>query len=557
MAIDRTRYRQLEFIGARILQARELNWLQEMGQGVSVNDDETYTSGVLQPMFRQGAMLNVTVTTSHETVTLSPTNPGGKIQIFVRDRWESFPGNNDDCTDSIGTHAGNTPFVLAGTETTIYLNWELRIRTGGLTGDDPSLTDSTTNEATASAGELIIHLSTTDTSGVPLGVNQLATNTGTLPLIHLTQSGGNVTYAPYDNVQTEALATATISGLVRTTTANPVVVSTDDPRLGIAYNGSIDDANVRVPVAAGGTNSNGTNVYKLPVDGGTDPGGISGAKVILISTKQLLEDGWNWLVNSFNSLQAAFTGHYTAALGLANTHPLPTAAQVGAAPISHVGLPLGLTTSHPPIVNINSGGFRVNQTVGGTALDPGYGVFTNGTNIASLNHDGDIYSLPASSYTATPGGTGITVSGSLGLASVIAGVLSQHVNQISHANPHGLSASDIGALTAGSLTSFFGATGYVTVPTAAGTLIIQWITGTPVISNSSSDIQEILTWKIPFPNACFFATVSTSIQEVFQTYDCMWQMVSINTLEVLVYLAQINTHLPSLTTTPIVFGIGH
>src|SRR5208337_411593 len=157
MAINRIRYRQLDFIGTRILQARELNWIQEMSQGVAVTDNETPVDGQLQAQFRQGAMYNVTVGIAGLVVTLSATDGINPMMIFVRDRWEIFPGSNDDCTDNAhGVRPGNAAITLASIETEIYLNWELVIRTGGLTGDDPSLTDAITNEAVASAGELII-----------------------------------------------------------------------------------------------------------------------------------------------------------------------------------------------------------------------------------------------------------------------------------------------------------------------------------------------------------------------------------------------------------------
>src|SRR4051812_17382452 len=149
MAVDRTRYRQLDFIGARILQSRELNWLQEIDQGVAVGDNETTVSGELQVQFRQGALYNVTISTTGLVVTLSPKDGVNPMMIFVRDRWEIFPSNNDDVTDTTGTYPGNHTVTLSSANTVIYLNWELRIRVGGLTGDDPVLTDAITNEAVA------------------------------------------------------------------------------------------------------------------------------------------------------------------------------------------------------------------------------------------------------------------------------------------------------------------------------------------------------------------------------------------------------------------------
>lgn len=447
MSVDRTRYRQLDFIGARILQARELNWLQEMQQGVAVSDNETPVSGQLQSMFRQGALYNVAIGVAGLVVTLSAADGVNPMMIFVRDRWEIFPSNNDDTTDNTGTYSGNHTITLTGSEVKVYLNWELKIRTGGLAGDDVSLTDATTNQAVASAGELILHLSDVDTSGVSLSVSQLAKNTAPIPLLTFTNSGTALTLVPTDNVLAQAYANVTKGGLVKTTTSSGIVVSTDDPRMTDgrpAADGSVHDASVRVPTAAGGTNSDGTPTYNLS----GDIGGISAAKLVWITGTQLVSDFLGWIKAQVNNLQTAFNSHYTAALGAINTHPVPTAAQVGAAPQSHVGQALGLVTSHPPVVNQDSQGFRVNRSGGGGSVDdPGYGIFVSGASIVALNHDGDVSSNKAAAFTATPGGS--LASGSLKHLSLIAQVLSQHVNQISHANPHGLAAGDIGAATTG------------------------------------------------------------------------------------------------------------
>lgn len=443
MAIDRTRYRQLDFIGARILQARELNWLQEIDQGVAVSDNETSVSGQLQAVYRQGALFNVTVNTSGLVVTLSATDSSKPMMIFVRNQWEIFPGNNDDVTGVGGTFPGNHSITLGSTGTNIFLNWELKIRTGGLIGDDSSLTDATTNEAVASAGELILHLSTTDTSASSLSPDQLAKNVSPVSVLAFTNTGSVLSYVPSDNVGTQARASSITSGLVKSTTNTPIVVSTDDPRMSDtrpAADGSVHDASVRVPVPTGGTNADGTPTYNLT----SDIGGISAAKIIYTVGTQLVSDAIAWIKGQLNSLLSRYNAHETAGLGLSNTHPIPTAAQVGATPLSHVGQALNLPTSHPAVANQDSGGMKVNRSgSGGSVDDPAFGVFVSGSPIVSLNHDGDISSNAAAVFTATPGGS--LASGALKHLSLVAQVLSQHVNQVSHANPHGLTAGDIGA----------------------------------------------------------------------------------------------------------------
>jgi hypothetical protein len=523
MAVDQTRYRQLEFIGAKILQARELNWVQEISQGVAVIDNETPVDGQLQPLFRQGATYNIKTTISGLTVTLSSNDGVNPMMIFVRDRWELFPRTNDDCTDSLGTNPGNHSITLTNIETVVYLNWELRIRTGGPTGDDPTLTDALSNEAVASGGELILHLSHTDTSNVALSASQLAKNTGAIPLLTFTNTGTALVLVPIDNVFAQAQGNTLTSGLVKTTTNNPTVVSTDDSRMSNnrgVIDGSVHDSSVRTPIAAGGVNADGTPTYNLV----GDVGGISAAKLIYIAGTQLVSDFIGWIRTGYNNLLTRYNLHEGNFLGLTNTHPLPTAAQVGAAPLSHVGQALGLSTSHPPVVNVNSGGFVVNSSgFGNTVNDPAFGLWIPQGLAAGLNHNGDVYSSLANGWIATPGGS--LLSGRLGSMALVAAVLSQHVNQISHANPHGLAAADIGAATTGyvdtSVANILAAAenytnskfsngfalskntnGYLILPVSLGSLIFQWG------FNIGSSGGTFISFPIIFPNNLFSIVVT-------------------------------------------------
>ena len=142
--------------------------------------------------------------------------------------------------------------------------------------------------------------------------------------------------------------------------------------------------------------------------------------------------------------------------------------------------------------------FKVDQTIRGAANDPGFSIYTKLANTVSLNHDGDIWSILSNAYVASPGGSGITVTGPLGHISTIAGVLSQHVNQVSHCNPHGLTAADLGALTGAAILANFSQVGYVQIPTSVGTLIVQW--GAQASPHNGLFIPYALT----FPNAVFF-----------------------------------------------------
>ena len=122
---------------------------------------------------------------------------------------------------------------------------------------------------------------------------------------------------------------------------------------------------------------------------------------------------------------------------------MPTAAQVGAAPASHVGQVLGLSTSHPPEVDADSGGFEVLRDPGAAAaaMDPGFGILMANILQSGLLHNGDVYGISSQAITAYPGaadGDGAMTTTSLGLMSAIASVVVGHVNKVSHKNPHGI-----------------------------------------------------------------------------------------------------------------------
>ena len=427
------RYRVVNFIGGRILEARELLQMQEIIQGIDVVNGGTPTSSVEeQATYRQGAMLNATITVTGTNVAVSATNGSLPVQVFVRDRWESFLSGE------------LTSVTLSGGQTSMYLNWAIVIVDNT---QDSTLVDAGTGAPTAQMGQLNLQISATDTSAVSLDSGtQLYKNLSPIPLCHFTFASGNYTLVPIDNVNPTAYASNTTSGLVKLTTgtASGVAVSTDDSRMSNARNpiaGSVEDVSVRTPVSPGGTNADGTTIYNLT----SDPGGISATKIVLTATTQILSDAWTWLVTTFNSLLSRYDAHEGIILGLSNTHPFPNASQVGAAPASHVGLPLNLSTSHTATVSQSSGGFVLSRPVGGpagAAMDAGYGIFNGGTLAAGLNHDGDIYSQSASTEVATPGPIGnplITYSGPLGLVSSIATVLAEHVNQTSGStDPHGI-----------------------------------------------------------------------------------------------------------------------
>ena len=465
---DNTRYRVVDFLGGRILESREMMTLQSIAEGLDPSGNIVVQD--LNALYREGATLNVqaVITTGTTTVTLAPINTALPMQVFVHGRWEIL-------------RTGDAPAVtLTSGQTNLYLNWALNIITSV---QDATLVDPTTGEPTANMGELDFSMSATDTSATALTSGQLAKNTAPVILFSFTPSGATLLPAPIDNVNAPALANATSSGLVKlsTGTSSGVAASTDDSRLSDARNplaGSVVDASVRTPVAVSGvTNADGSAQYDLT----TDPGGISADKIILQSAKERISDVISWVKAQITSVLSTLSSHIGVALGNTSTHPMPTYSQVGAAPLSHVTLPLGVTGSHPPEVNQNSGGFEVNQTaVSGTPNDPAYGVFTSGMLLAALTHQGDLYSTLLSALVASPGGTPLNFTGPLtGLAST-AQVLVDHVNQTTGAtNPHGITLQSLGgtALSVSSITTVTGGSTSFTVAgsTKTETTAMNWV----------------------------------------------------------------------------------
>jgi hypothetical protein len=359
--------------------------------------------------------------------------------VFVRDRWEAFASGE------------LTPVTLTTGQTNLYLNWQLVIVTSA---DDPTLVDGGTGAPTAEMGQLVLEVSATDDSVRAVASSELAKNTTTITLASFSVSNGVYTLVPSDNVFTRAKGTNQTSGLVSLTTgtSSGVAASSDDPRLSdtrTPTTGTVVDASVRTPISPGGTNSNGTPIYSIA----SDPGGINASKIILQASTQALSDAWAWLVGAFNALLNRYNAHEGIVLGLSNTHPFPTPGQVGAVPLSHVGLPLNLATSHPATVNQGSGGFVANRTpnpdgsFSSSPNDPAYGIFEGGNLRASLNHNGDVYAALANNLTVTPGGgSAVTYTGPIGLMSNLATVVRDHVNQVNHANPHGTTLADIGGV---------------------------------------------------------------------------------------------------------------
>ena len=439
--MDRSRYRYVNFIGGRILQAREMDELQDITRGV---DDSNYPSVFdLNALYAEGATFNVTavITPNTKTVTLTAVDGDYPMLVFVRGRWEVLK-------------SGEAPALTLTTgQTHLYLNWQLtKVTYGAVDGDttDSLLKDVTTSEAAAEMGELRLQVSATDDSLRAVDTNtEFEKNTESIVVFAFTHTSTSLTRNVKNNVVPQALASRQSAGFVTTTTDTTIAVSTDDPRMMDARapaDGSVHDATVRTPLRDGvATNADGTPRYDLT----KDIGGISSAKIVHQHGTQLLSDAVENITSSVVALDAALGAHEGAHLGLDTTHPFPTAGEVGATPQSHQAL--GLEQAHGLAASKNAGGLTItrDKAVAATAADGAVVVKDQDGDLAKLTHDGDVFAKAAAGFIAAAklegADTGSSIgNGPLSTLAAVAKALAAHINKTSHKNPHGLTLGDLG-----------------------------------------------------------------------------------------------------------------
>jgi hypothetical protein len=416
--MDRSRYRFVNFVGGRIMQAREVNALQDIAHGVDIDDKAAPVTFDLSAIYAEGATFNITpvITPSTTTVTLTKTDNAKPMLVFVRGRWE------------ILASAEAPALTLTTQQTKVFLNWAL-VKRDAIA--DVTLIDTTTQEATAEMGELVLAVSATSDTGAVDGT-EFEKNLADIVLFEFTHGGNTMTLNAKDNVQTQALASPSTAGLVKTTTTNPVVPSTNDARMSddrAPTNGSVTDAKVHTPSS------------------GADTTGIGTDKIVHHPDNALLSTVVQGLVSTDAALDARQDAHEGEHLGLGITHPFPTASEVGATPASHAAL--GLEAGHGLTTSKNTSGFAVtrDKNVAPTAVDPAFEVKDQDGALAKLTHDGDVYSRLAAAFSA-PVIAGLP-SGALGLLSKVAEVLAGHATAKgagtrSANNPHGLTLVDLG-----------------------------------------------------------------------------------------------------------------
>ncbi len=507
------RYRSVDYIQERVLQARELITQQGISGGIalpggapSVGSPIVYD---LDQIYRPGATMNMQAGITGTTVTLSAVDPSLPMAVFVHGRWEQL----------FGTDFSSVVFSGSG-DKYIYLNYVLRIVTSA---EDTSLVDSG-GSPTANMGEIDFVIGNTDTSGTSLDIAlYLEKNTTPIVLFKFNIASGICTQVVLDNVNTPALGTLGISGLVSTTTgtSNGIVPGTDDSRMSDARNPlplSVTDAAVRVPVPVSGTNAwDLSNQYNLT----DDAGGISADKIIYTEKTERLSDYLAYLYAQILDAESGVISFNTRTGAVVPASGDYSYSMVGAAPASHVGTPLGLPSSHQALVSTDTGGFSVVQdssgpstgggadVEGSTTANAAFGLFTNSGLLSGILHNGDLMCGLLNALVAAPHVTAPVVvpsgyvaptlnyTGALKGLHDVAQVVVDHVNQTTDCNPHGLSLNDLGGAA---VTYSFGTNGYIKLDMGAGnTFMIQW--GSVVVTQNSAPGQNI-NFSPEFPHAC-------------------------------------------------------
>jgi hypothetical protein len=225
--VDATGYRQVQFQGGRILQAREVLQVQSFA-----GDQPSKGSYAIGGFYQSGATLNINPVISQgagsATVTLQPKTNGQPMLVFVNNRFEQIPSG------SSLTFTQKTD----GTTASFFVNWVLwRVTANGDRGSltDPTLVDANTGETVAELGQLQIYVGADDSGPVPAATGTIYTmfarNTAPLPMFTFTWASGKLTWTAATSATAGALASLQTAGLVFSTTGNPLVVGTDDTRM--------------------------------------------------------------------------------------------------------------------------------------------------------------------------------------------------------------------------------------------------------------------------------------------------------------------------------------
>jgi hypothetical protein len=413
--------RVINFAGGRILDASELNELQALD--LAANNGQ-----ILGALYAVGGTANLTIQVSGTDVLLSPTNSSAPIQVFIRGCWEAVPpaALSYDPGKTVGTD-----YVFLN-----YTVWRVTLNTPG-TIQDSSLQDALTSEPIGDVGQLEVAFSATDTSTTPLNpVTQLETNTVPIVIATLPRGMGAtpaISVVIPDRALPAALGDTNRSGLLRLSYGDGgVALAADDPILFTPP--QISSSNV-VPLQASSPPSSSS--LGLSTWSDDDAHGIHANLILHEATGNHLEDLSAWLITGVRSLQAQAaslqSGLSTLARIVSNLNTGAGPSGTNYAPASHVGLPLGLSTSHPSAIISDTSGWSVQRDVvgGGSAANQAFGLTDlESTTLFSVGHDGSVYSQPGDSFLAngTPLGSYTALASALATLVANPGVTQSYVD---------------------------------------------------------------------------------------------------------------------------------
>lgn len=338
-SIDTTKYRQVEYISGRILQARELLLQQSLESDSPANGKFDLGS-----LYKTGATMNVRAVINGGSVSLVPIDSANPMLVYLNGSWEAF-------TTPVMTFQPQAN----GLRNTIYLNYVLwRVSATGAAGSltDPSLIDTDTQQPAAEMGQLQIYVGANDSGAVDTAL-MFDRNTTPIPMIILQWDGSGVlSVFQYVSVKPQALASPQRPGLVSTSTTASVVVSDDDPRntnQRVPLDASVNSQKVSVPQATGAgdvvfADQTGTAVHTPVVTVATTPTAPG------INAKLSFYDVWGTTVSDALSLiWSKLTNVYGVLQGMLGR--IIALEQKALQDLTvHVGKDLGLPATHPPIV---------------------------------------------------------------------------------------------------------------------------------------------------------------------------------------------------------------
>jgi hypothetical protein len=475
-----TRY--VHYIATRILNADELMTQQSVSRNMDgLGNPIAYG---LNAIYRDGALMNASAALNNTTVSFTPIDATKPMLVFCRGIWE--------------------PFTMAplniGSSSALFLNYVVvsTPQAGGEAGD-------------AELGELQLSFSAISTNGPPNQANnELERNTNPISVLTLVDGALSIV----DLVYPQAKGSGLLSGLVQltTNTSHGLALASDDVAVmneRVPTDGSIATGKV-IPVAVTGLNPDNS-----PKVDPANIGGIDSKALIYAPGVNTVEGELTSLAGSIAGVVSALNGHINKPLG-SGVHPMPNYADVGAAPVSHVGA--DLTLAHNPAFTSDHQGFVVTRNPANAPAfaDMAYVVQDNhGNPIAGIKHNGDLLST----NTNYP------------LLSAALAALFGHVSQTVATNPHGTTLAELGgvdlptmqagdqnaivvaeaaaaAAVPGIVTSLLpcliASPGYIAFPTGDKKLMLQW-GQCPNVTGGHNGTQVFGT---EFMNACFGVMIS-------------------------------------------------